>query len=82
MLLSGGLKDLFELFFDNYLDKTGDEELLEVIPPFFAFRAVVVASPTWYPRLSHNVRRAVFNFLGNVLRENRFDYRNIAKYFS
>ena len=81
MLLAGGLKDLFELFFDNYLDKTGDEELLEVIPPFLAFRAVVVASPTWYPLLSPDIRRAIFNFLENVLRKNRFDYRNIAKYF-
>jgi hypothetical protein len=82
MLLAGGLKDLFGLFFDNYLDKTGDEEILEVIPPFFAFRAVVVASPTWYPLLSNDVRRAIFNFLENVLRESKFDYRNTTKYFS
>jgi hypothetical protein len=26
--LSGGLKDLFEIFFENYLDKTGDYEVL------------------------------------------------------
>lgn len=47
--LTGDLKDLFELFFENYLEKTGDDELLEVIAPFFAFRAVVVASPPGIP---------------------------------
>ncbi|MCJ7443479.1 MAG: aminoglycoside phosphotransferase family protein [Methanotrichaceae archaeon] len=82
MLLTGGLKDLFELFFDNYLEKTGDEELLEVVAPFFAFRTVVVASPTWYPLLSIETRRALFNFLENVLKEERFDYRNVNSYIA
>ncbi|HON35075.1 MAG TPA: phosphotransferase [Methanothrix sp.] len=78
--LTGDLKDLFELFFENYLDKTGDDELLEVIAPFFAFRAVVVASPTWYPLLSDDVRRAIFNFLENVLASERFNYRDVNAY--
>ena len=78
--LTGDLKDLFELFFENYLEKTGDDELLEVIAPFFAFRAVVVASPTWYPLLSDNVRRSIFNFLENVLASERFNYRDVNAY--
>ena len=78
--LTGDLKDLFELFFENYLEKTGDEELLEVIAPFFAFRAVVVASPTWYPLLSDDVRRALFNFLENVLGSKKFNYRDVNSY--
>jgi Phosphotransferase enzyme family. len=78
--LTGDLKDLFELFFENYLDKTGDDELLEVIAPFFAFRAVVVASPTWYPLLSDDVRRALFNFLENVLASKRFNFRDVNSY--
>ncbi|AEB69278.1 MULTISPECIES: phosphotransferase family protein [Methanothrix] len=78
--LTGDLKDLFELFFENYLDKTGDDELLEVIAPFFAFRATVVASPTWYPLLSDDVRRALFNFLENVLATERFNYRDVNSY--
>ncbi len=80
--LTGDLKDLFELFFENYLDKTGDEELLEVIAPFFAFRAVVVASPTWYPLLSDDVRRTIFNFLENVLASKRFNYQDVNSYLS
>ena len=80
--LTGDLKDLFELFFENYLEKTGDEELLEVIAPFFAFRAVVVASPTWYPLLSDDVRRTLFNFLENVLGSKRFNYRDVNSYLA
>jgi hypothetical protein len=80
--LTGDLKDLFELFFENYLEKTGDEELLDVIAPFFAFRAVVVASPTWYPLLSNDVRRTLFNFLENVLNAKRFDYTDVNSYLA
>lgn len=80
--LTGDLKDIFELFFENYLEKTGDEELLEVIAPFFAFRAVVVASPTWYPLLSDDVRRALFNFLENVLGSKKFNYRDVNSYLA
>lgn len=80
--LTGDLKDIFELFFENYLEKSGDEELLEVIAPFFAFRAMVVASPTWYPLLSDDVRRALFNFLENVLASKRFNYRDVNSYLS
>jgi hypothetical protein len=78
--LEGGLKDLFELFFENYLDRTGDEELLSVIAPFFAFRMMVVASPTWYPLLSGDVRRNLFNFLENVLDSEEFDYKKVNSY--
>ena len=78
--LEGGLADLFELFFENYLDKTGDDELLRVIAPFFAFRMMVVASPTWYPLLSGDVRRTLFNFLENVLDAEEFDYKQVNRY--
>jgi len=80
--LSGDLKDLFELFFENYIDKSGDDELLEVIAPFFAFRALVVASPTWYPLISDDVRRSLFNFLENVLGSKKFNYRDVNGYLA
>lgn len=80
--LTGDLKDLFELFFENYLDKSGDDELLEVIAPFFAFRALVVASPTWYPLCSDDIRRTLFNFLENVLGGKRFNYRDVNSYLA
>ena len=78
--LTGDLQEIFELFFENYLDKTQDHELQNVIAPFFAFRAAVVASPTWYPLLSGQTRRILFNFLENVLRSESFDYRDVNRY--
>ncbi len=40
--------------------ETGDEELLQVVPPFFIWRALVLASPLWYPALDVDVRRLLF----------------------
>ena len=82
MRLTGDLNDLFELFFENYLEKSGDEELLEVIAPFIAFRATVVARPTWYPSLSYDVRRTLFNFLENVMASKKFNYRDANSYLA
>lgn len=72
---------IFNLFWENYLDKTGDEEVLEVIPPFFAWRCLVVASPIWYPNLSVRVRTKLFNFIRNVLRAERFELKDVNSYF-
>src|SRR3990172_11378571 len=35
------------LFFDEYIKASGDEELPQVVAPFFAFRAAVVANPVF-----------------------------------
>ena len=78
--LDEDFKGLFELFFDKYLKKTGDYELLEVIQPFYAFRGLVVASPIWYPNISMDTRRKLFNFIKNVLEADEFDYRKVDRY--
>jgi hypothetical protein len=78
--LDHDFKAFFELFFEVYLKKTGDNELLEVIQPFYAFRGLVVASPVWYPNISLDTRRKLFNFIKNVLEEERFDYKEVSKY--
>lgn len=79
--LAGAFKELFELFWSNYLEKTGDAEMLTVIQPFYAWRGLVVASPIWYPYLPFNVRRKLFNFIRNVLDTNLFDLKNVNLYF-
>lgn len=53
---------LFRAFLDAYLESSGDAELLEVLPPFFAFRALVIAHPRWYPTLAHATRTALLRF--------------------
>jgi tRNA A-37 threonylcarbamoyl transferase component Bud32 len=71
---------LYELFMRTYLDKTGDEELLEVIQPFYVWRCLVVASPIWYPNLGRDNRRRFFNFIHAVLDTDRFDVKGINSY--
>ncbi len=74
-------KRLYEMFFEVYLERTGDYELLKVIQPFYAFRGLVVASPVWYPNISLDTRTKLFNFIKNVLDAEEFDYKNAEWYF-
>ena len=76
----GAFEKMFLSFWDNYLDKTGDREMLEVIAPFFAFRGLVVASPLWYPHLSSVLRKTIFTFIRNVLGSGSFDPREMNRY--
>jgi hypothetical protein len=80
--LTGVFERLFYLFWDNYLQKTVDSEILEVVQPFYAWRGLVVASPIWYPSLSKDVRLKLFNFINNVLQCEKFDLRNVNSYIS
>ena len=76
----GAFEVLFHRFWDNYLTKSGDNEMLQVAAPFFAFRGLVMAHPVWYPHLEQNVRRKLFNFVEAVLREDRFNLEEVNRY--
>ena len=71
--LEGSLEILFRRFWDRYVERTGDAEILEVVAPFFAFRCLVMASPVWYPSLDETVRRKLFSFMITTLDAPRFD---------
>jgi aminoglycoside phosphotransferase family enzyme len=58
---------------DTYLASSGDRELLEVLPPFFAFRALVIAHPRWYPTLSEATRRTLLTFARAMAGRGAFD---------
>ena len=73
-------KKLFELFWENYLDKTGDEEILEVVQPFYAWRGLVIASPIWYPNLSVETREKIFNFIKKILETEIVNLKIIVSY--
>ena len=70
-------KELVETFYQRYIDKTEDEEILRVIAPFYAFRGLVVAHPLYYPEIENEKRRKIFNFIKNVLESDEFDPRQI-----
>ncbi len=78
--LEGAFERLFLRFWDRYLEKTGDEEILQVAAPFLVFRALVLASPLWYPSLGDAVRAKLLNFILAVLEQERFDPRQVNSY--
>jgi len=69
-----------KLFFDAYIEASGDDEILNVAAPFFAFRAAVVANPVFYPELTADARGKIFGFTRNVLLADSFDPRKINAY--
>ena len=80
--LDGAFERMFMSFWDNYLSRTNDREMLEVAAPFFAWRGLVIASPVWYPHLPLQVRRTIFNFIQNILAADRFDPGDANRYLS
>jgi hypothetical protein len=78
--LEGPFETLFLRFWNRYLEKSGDCEILSVVAPFFAFRGLVIASPLWYPNLSDAVRKRIFAFVLAVLDSNRFDPTQVNAY--
>ncbi|HEY7304884.1 MAG TPA: hypothetical protein VH601_12255 [Bryobacteraceae bacterium] len=78
--LEGAFKTLFRRFWDCYLEKIGDREMLQVVAPFFDFRTLVMASPVWYPSLPDGVRSQLLAFLFGVLDEEVFDPAQVNRY--
>ena len=85
---SGAMKEGFDLFWNNYLSKTNDVEIVNLAPPFFALRAMVVANPVFYndnffgsPENAHKVRRALFNFAFQMVQEGKCNLGKIEAYF-
>jgi aminoglycoside phosphotransferase (APT) family kinase protein len=58
---------LFDAFMQAYFEESKDHELFEVIPPFLAFRSLVIGHPRWYPSLAEGTRAALFGFARAVM---------------
>ena len=58
---------LFCTFLETYLRESHDQEILETLPPFLAFRALVIAHPLWYPELSEPLRIALIHFARSMM---------------
>lgn len=78
--LEGGLATLFQRFWQRYLERSRDEQVLSVIAPFFAFRGLVMASPLWYPSLATSVRQSLLAFIRAVLQADKFDPARVNEY--
>jgi hypothetical protein len=78
--LEGPFRELHDRFWEHYLALRPDEELAAVIQPWFAWRALVLASPKWYPTISEDVRRRLLTFAHRVMSTDRYDYRQVNQY--
>lgn len=79
--IAAPFEQLFHLFWENYLAGTADDEIVDVIAPFYAWRGLVIGSPVWYPHLPAPVRKMIFTFIRNVLEDERFNHRKVQRYF-
>jgi hypothetical protein len=70
---------LWDVFWQTYMSKTKDQDLLAVVIPFFVWRALVLASPHWY-NVSDTVRLALFRFIDSILAEPAFDPTLVNSY--
>lgn len=78
--LQGPFEILFRLFWETYMEASGDKDVTETAAPFFAFRGLVVASPVWYPNLTIDVRRSLFRFIEHVLDSPCFEVDRVNEY--
>jgi aminoglycoside phosphotransferase family enzyme len=77
---SGAFAEMFEEFYSTYMNLTGDTEIRQTLPLFFAFRGVVVAHPIFYHDQTDQTRKKIFRFINNVLQYGHFDPKKIHQY--
>jgi len=78
--LEGPFRELHDRFWERYLTLRPDDELVTAIQPWFAWRALVLASPMWYPTLSEDVRRKLLTFARCIMAVERYDYRQVNQH--
>jgi hypothetical protein len=78
--LEGPFEKLFQQFWERYLLKSKDTEMLEVAAPFLVFRGLVMAHPVWYPNLTEQTRGKLFRFMESVLASDVFNPEEVNRY--
>lgn len=78
--LEAPFRELHDRFWERYLGTRPDDEMPRVIQPWLAWRALVVASPVWYPTISVDVRRKLLTLARRVLLSEEYDYTQVNRY--
>jgi hypothetical protein len=78
--IRGAYLEGLQLFFNEYITASADAKITEVVAPFFAFRGAVVANPVFYPGLTSDQRKLIFNFVHNVLDDDVFRIDSVNDY--
>lgn len=68
-----GLGALWHRFWASYQTARPDAQLLDVAPPWFAWRTLVVCNPQFYPRMAPAVRDALLGLAEAVLAIGRLE---------
>jgi len=68
-----GLCTVWHRFWRAYLDARPDDGLCDAAPPWFAWRALVVCNPRFYPQLSEHGRDLMLGFAERALDVGRLD---------
>jgi hypothetical protein len=77
----GAFGPLWHAFWEGYLRESGDDGVCEVVAPLFAWRGLVLASPTWYPALAPADRDRILSFVERVLGSQRFTPAMAEEFF-
>lgn len=84
---AGPLKKLADIFFREYFKALPDKRIAEVSQPYFAFRAVIVANPSFYPdnffgskKGAGFVRRKMIKFALNILSAKKVNFGKLGDY--
>ncbi|MFH0848940.1 MAG: phosphotransferase [archaeon] len=75
-------KQLFREFFDTYMKESQDQDILNVIAPFYAFRGLVVIHPLYYPEMERAKRRMMLNFIHNSMSAETFELDKVEDYLT
>jgi hypothetical protein len=68
-----GLGELWHRWWAGYAAARDDRGLLEIVPPFLAWRTLVVCCPRFYPALAPSARDRLLGFSERVLEAGRLD---------
>jgi aminoglycoside phosphotransferase (APT) family kinase protein len=79
-VIKGPYLEALNLFYETYINKTGDKELFEIVAPFYAFRGAVVANPVFYPDVTPESRKKIINFVNAVLNDESFKLDRVNEY--
>jgi len=72
--------ELHQTFWEHYRELRPDPQLCQVIQPWLAWRALVLASPVWYPNIADSIRRQLLTFAERVMAEEEYDICRLDAY--
>jgi hypothetical protein len=72
---------LHRVFIEAYREASGDGDLGAVLPPFLAFRALVIAHPRWYPILGAETRQALIGAAQALMAGDTCDVERVPELF-